>query len=345
VHLSAPKALPLAGLALALAACADTTVVRIVDGRPVPGRYIPDDAYALYLWAAEAEAQGDLAGARRGFEQAAVADPDSPEIWTRIGALRCREPAQGVPAGAADAFARAEGADPSFGPLFRERARCLLAHGDAPAAAAAADRAVALDPDDLETALLRADALARAGRTDEARRALRSLAARFPQAALVARALAALGPEAPSPGPLDAVDGAIRAGDLEGARRLALHAHLPGAEVALRAAALGKPAIARAQAELILGADPADASARIALAAAADLAGDLALLARAMDRVPPRSTPPSPLARLLFAEVLDRRVGAPAARAWLGPDAPSQPGGDPLLDATAKRVRARLGPL
>ncbi len=108
--------------------------------------------------------------------------------------------------------------------------------------------------------------------------------------------------------------------------------------------ALGRPAIARAEAELLLSADPADASARIALVAAADLAGDLSLLSRAMNGLPSRSTPPSPLARLLFAVVLDRRVGAGAARAWLGVE-PSIPTGDALLDATAARVRARIGAL
>jgi tetratricopeptide (TPR) repeat protein len=362
-------------LALALAGCGEPAVVRLVDGRPVSGRFIGDDAYALYLWAADAEARGDLAQARRGFEQAALADPRSPEIWTRIGALRCRmEPSPSMPPGAALAFDKAEAVDPSFGPAFRERARCLLAHGEAAAAALAADRAVALDPDDVETSLLRADALARAGRAEEARRALHSVAARFPRSSAVVRALfalarstgdaaladeasrraaelppdlaASLRDEAPAGSPLAGVDEALRAGDLEGARRRALHARIPGSEVALRAVALGKPALARAQAELLLGADPTDASARIALAAAADLAGDLGLLARAMDRMPARGTPPSPLARLLFAEVLDRRVGAAAARVWLGEEATvAAPGGDALVEATRRRVRARLGAL
>ncbi len=71
--------------------------MRLVDGRPVAGRYIEESAYALYLWAADAEARGDLAAAQRGFEQAALADPESPEIWTRIGALRCRAETSGRP--------------------------------------------------------------------------------------------------------------------------------------------------------------------------------------------------------------------------------------------------------
>jgi hypothetical protein len=113
----------------------------------------------------------------------------------------------------------------------------------------------------------------------------------------------------------------------------------------VRAAALGRAAEAREQAELVLGADPADTSARIALAAAADLAGDPAAVAAAMRAIPARGTAPSPLARLVFAEALARRVGPDAARAWLGPAWPDAPASDdPLLAATAARVRTALSP-
>ncbi|HVY45506.1 MAG TPA: hypothetical protein VHB21_06480, partial [Minicystis sp.] len=53
-------------------------------------------------------------------------------------------------------------------------------------------------------------------------------------------------------------------------------------------------------------------------------------------------TPPSPLARLLLAELIDRRVGRDAARAYLGSPPPAS-GLDPLYLRTAERVRARLG--
>jgi hypothetical protein len=114
----------------------------------------------------------------------------------------------------------------------------------------------------------------------------------------------------------------------------------------VRAAALGIASLAREQAELVMAADPADASARIALAAAADLRGDEASLAGALKEMPRRSTPPSRLACWLFAEVLERRVGKEAALAWLGPalmDGPrSATDVDPLADATERRVRAAL---
>jgi tetratricopeptide (TPR) repeat protein len=348
--------------ALALAGCGTQTVVRIVDGKPEEGRFISPAAYAYYARGADAQARGDLGGAQRAFELAIAHDPASPEIWTRLGALRCATaPPPGVPRNALLAFERAGALDPGSGPLHRELARCLLARGDASSALVEAERALSLDPDDLATALVRADALERTGRLDDARWALRATAARRPTAAepwLALLALArrtdddALAREAEGhvaerggvvrdPSPLAAVDAALQAGDLAGAQRRALQARLPGAEVALRAAAMGRAALAREQAALVLGADPADASARIALAAAADLAGDEAALGEAMRAIPRRVTPPSRLGRLLFAEVLGRRVGPGAARAWLGPEV--GPGSkDPLLAATEARVRGTL---
>lgn len=355
--------------ALSLGGCAEPGVVRIVDGRPTLGRAISGQAYALYARAAQREAEGDLEGALRFYEAAAREDPDGAEIWTRVGALRCRL----APTSADEAFELGKEADPAHAPLFVERARCALHRGDPPAAIAAAERAVALDPDDLDASILRAAAIERSGRGEEAVHALRALTVRHPgraaawlalfdlarrrgdaalalEAARRAREIApdlaaVLRPAVPALAPLAEIDAALRADDLGKARRLALRARLPAGELGLRAAALGRAALAREQADLVLGADPADASARIALAAAADLAGDAGALGEAMRSIPGRSTPPSPLARLLFAEVLARRAGADAARAWLDATAvgAADPA-DPLLRETESRVLARLGP-
>ncbi len=99
----------------------------------------------------------------------------------------------------------------------------------------------------------------------------------------------------------------------------------------------------------MLAADPADVTARIALAVAADLAGDAGALAEALGSIPPSPaalTGPSPLAALLFAELLDRRVDSGAARAWLAAlpalGAAPPPDGDALLTAVSARVRARF---
>src|SRR5262249_45382032 len=124
------------------------------------------------------------------------------------------------------------------------------------------------------------------------------------------------------PQPFGDVDAALRQDDLAAARKRALALHLPSGELAVRAAALGRTNAAREQAELALGADRADASARIALAVAADLTGDREAVRRAIAALPaPRDAlaPPSVLARLLFAELIDRHVGRDAARVWLGP--------------------------
>jgi hypothetical protein len=112
--------------------------------------------------------------------------------------------------------------------------------------------------------------------------------------------------------------------------------------VALRAVALGQRALARAQAELVLGADPGDASARIALVAVADLGGDLGAMAALMRTIPRATSKPSALGRWLFADVLRRRASADAALAWLGEARAGGAEEDPLLSATEKRVRAAL---
>ncbi|AUX23429.1 hypothetical protein SOCEGT47_039540 [Sorangium cellulosum] len=374
----ARAALRLAGALLALLAtaqgCGAPTVARAVDGQIVEGRFISPHAYALYAIGAEAEARGDLELALLSYERAEDSDPESADIWTRVGAVRCR---LGRGEAAADAFERARAIDPDYEPAHREQARCDLAAGRLQAALGRIDRAVALDPDRDDGLLLRAEILRRLGRTDDARRALRALLVRRPRsvdawralhavavaagdrpaAAQASRRLLELAPPRraaalPSPSrPLLAeLDLALQSGQLRRARRLARDAGLPPAEVAVRAAALGRAREAHEQAELVSGADPASASALVALAVAADLIGDEATLARACDALHSPAAgsgptvPPSPLARLLFAELLSRRVGGDAALAWLGPlpAVPAAGAPDPLSQEVERRVRREL---
>jgi tetratricopeptide (TPR) repeat protein len=357
---------------LGASGCGDPKVIRVVDGTRVEGRFIPYEAYARYGRAAEAEARGDLDLALALYDRAAESDPDSAEIWTRLGAVRCAIVGKHAPA--EDAFERAEDIDPAYEPLWRERARCAAADGRLREAIGYADQALALDPNRDEVVLLYASLLERVGRVEEAERMLDALVIQRPSsvpgwlaryelalrrgdrvgAEGAARELRVRAPrlserlvtEQPILSPLAEVDAAIEKGDLAAARIAARHARLPAAELAVRAAALGRADLARVQAELVLGADPASSSARAALAVAADLKGDTALLATALDDaqagVP---APPSPLARLIFAELLHRRVGRDAARAFLGPEAATEGKNapvDPLLAAVRKRVRARL---
>ncbi|AUX43755.1 hypothetical protein SOCE26_052100 [Sorangium cellulosum] len=375
VALPRPAALlaPLVSLAL-VTGCGRTTVARAVDGQIIEGRFIAPRAYTLYAIGAEAEARGDLAMALAAYEQAEDSDPDSADIWTRVGAVRCR---LGRGEAAADAFERALAIDADYEPAHREAARCDLAAGRLAAALGRVERAIVLDPDRDDGLLLRAEILRRLGRTDDARLSLRALLVRRPRSVDAWRALHAVAIEAgdrataeqaarrlreltswkgaglglgvPARAPLAELDAALIEGQLRRARRLAQDVDLPPAEVAVRAAALGRAREAREQAELVSGADPSSASALVALAVAADLSGDEEALARACDALHPPAAgatplvPPSPLARLLFAELLSRRVGRDAALAWLGPLPPPAPGARDLLSREVElRVQRQL---
>ncbi len=354
-----------AALAVALAGCGEGVVVRVVEGRPQAGRFISAGAYALFTRGAEAEARGEFNRAIEAFAMAVGEDPESPEIWTRIGALRC---AVGGAAPAIEAaFARAEEIDPGYGPVHRERARCILRGGAGgyPTAVREAERALALDPEDLPTVIVYAravgdvralvEAVVRRPESREAWEALGELAGQKADGLLASAArerLAALPAPAPvyndqevtrSP-PAEAVivDASLVAGDVAEARRRARKARHSAGELAVRAALLGLAPFAREEAAMALGADPGDTAARIALAAVADLHGDAGAVDAAMRGIPRRSTPPSPLARLLFAEVLLRRTGVEAARAWLGDSRWPAKGYDPLLVTTERRVREAL---
>jgi tetratricopeptide (TPR) repeat protein len=363
---------------LPLAGCAEPTVVRVIDGHAVEGRFISGAAYALYARAVQEEAAGGSpARALASLKQAAEEDPASAEIWTRMGALYCRTRADDVARGE-EAIQRAEEIDPEYAPLFRERARCGLVAVDREAdpaarrkrldaALQAAERAIALDPEDMPAQTLTAELLSRVGRDSDARRLLLALSVRRPGSIAALRALSEfgkahrdeallrraerlsreLGAGAPRSSaalsPFTEIDAALARDDLTAAQRLAHRARLPLSELAVRAAALGRIAAARSQAEILVGADPSDASARIALAVAADMAGDPAALTEALSGPPrgSRVTAPSPLARLLFAELLDRRVGADAARDFLGPMTDALPGDD-LRARIERRVLSRL---
>ncbi|MDI1434148.1 tetratricopeptide repeat protein [Polyangium sorediatum] len=356
-----------------VAGCGDPTVIRVIDGVPTQGRFISYEAYAYYARGTEAEAHGDLPLAITLYRGAAENDAKSVEVWTRLGAASCASP--DALAFAGEAFTRAEELDPTYEPLARARARCAADTGHLAEALKHAAHAVALDPGQDEAVLLYASLLERTGRVADAERTLDALVIERPTsvqgwlaryelalrlhdavtAERAARALRQRAPrlatrvaaEVPALAPLAEVDAALRAGDLDAARKAARRAHLPAPELAVRAAALGLPRLARDQAELVLGADPSSNSARIALAVAADLSGDTALLATALDA--PKDTPtvaPSPLARLLFTDLLGRRAGRDAARAFAGADlvSPDTPSSDPLLEAARKRVRALLAP-
>ncbi len=341
-----------------------TTVVRLVDGQEIDGRPVSESAYAAYANGALAEARGDLALAERYYEGALSEDPDSPELWTRLGAVRC---ARSLPTSKA-AFEHAASVDDEYAPLHRERARCALP-GDPKRALEEAQRAVALDPADDEAVGLVVDALERSGRKGDALtwaigRALalptregawqrvKSLAAADPAVgALADRALAqererrravglATTPTSCTGSEWLTLDRALLSEDLERAQRIAGSCRLPAGQLAVRAAALGAVVAARRQAALVLAADPSNGNALVADMVARDLSGSTEPAPIADFR---SVSPPSPLASWLLAEVVARRVGVEAAKSWLAARGDVGEPQEALERSVATRVRAALG--
>lgn len=356
-------------LGLMLSACAEPQVVRVYDGKPVTGRFIEYDAYAAYGRGLEAKHDRNFRVAARWFEEAAKYDPSSAEIQTHLGEALC---ALGGLQRAAEAFAAAEKIDPTYAPLFRTWAKCALeADGYEYEANLYAWRAFRLDPDDEQTVVIYASALRKQTNYDEAARLLdsfllrhanavdawrerHSLAVQQKDRGMIAKSTETLMRLAPrlqpqlsavdsSFGPLAQVDAAIRQGNIDEARRAARHAHLPPAELAIRAAAMGASTLAREQAELVLGADPSSASARVALASASDALADATAVNKALE-LPKgeRFTPLSPLARLVFAELLVRHAERDAARAFVG-SLDVKDSADPLYEALRMHLVGRLG--
>ncbi|MBL9026051.1 MAG: hypothetical protein JNL21_27915 [Myxococcales bacterium] len=339
------RAAALVFLLLAAPACSRPSVVRSAGGELTRGRFIAPQAYEAYARGALAEAEGHLDAAATAYRYAAEIDASGPEPWTRLGAVLCR---QGKHTEASEAFAEA---DEKYAPLRKARARCLLDQGKATEALAEADAALVFDPADEETALLRADILEKAG---DRPRAVRELLGRLVAFGPRERVAARLEPVARAEGDLaalrvarrvldggsspklgtpsrDALDLALQNGDLAAARRLGTRAGVGPGAVALRAVALGQRALGREQAELVLGADPSNADALVALFAAKAPAAP-APLARP-------AAPLSPLGRLILAEALLRYVGpetSTLAEALASVDESSQ---DPLESSLRARVR------
>ena len=131
-------------LATALAGCGGGPVVeRAYDGDVIAGRYVGPEAYAAYLRGALAEADGHLDEALQAYEDAASRQPGSPEVWTRIGAVRCRRAPHDP--GASAALDRAASLDAHYAPAWAARAACALSGGALTDAQTFAQRAASLD--------------------------------------------------------------------------------------------------------------------------------------------------------------------------------------------------------
>lgn len=351
---------------VAFAGCHGYTVTRVYGGETEEGRFISERAYAHYGRGAEAEQRGDLAMAERSYAAAAAIDPDAPAPHARLGAVVCK--ARGLPSARAH-FERALELAADFAPALLEHARCAEAARDLPLALRLAEEAVRADPQSDETTLLYARLLEGAGRRERAFEVLhakRLLGSRSTAvvAALTKLAVAlgrpgtstrleasstdvgrALAPARGAPARLDALDGALSAGELSLAHRLARAQGLELGTEALRLVLLGKPREARARAELALDAEPESADARVALALAHEAEGELSRAATVLASVPDASRAPSALGRLALLEALSRRVGLDAERAAasLGPTPgeSSEREADPLLRELVLRASRR----
>jgi hypothetical protein len=139
------RALLLAGFAAAALGCAGSDkVVRVIDGRPVVGEFVPAEAYAAYLRGAIADAAGDLGGAIEGYAIACALGPRDPEPLARLGDARCRRDPRDPRA--EEAIAGALAIDGAYAPALEARAQCAERRGDDAVALASVNLAARANP-------------------------------------------------------------------------------------------------------------------------------------------------------------------------------------------------------
>ena len=277
---------------LVCSACAESSsgVTRMADGIRYEGRFVNPEAYAAYLQGVEREAGGDYKNALSSYLEAHAEDPDSPEIWARIGALQCitSTPERG-PKASQVAFERGLKNDPQYFGNYLERARCAERAHAFEAALADGTAAVARRPEDEAANLLVARVLAALGRNNEARTWLQAFQTYRAPSAAASRALEALRGASAAP------------------------ATTPSAAHSAAFAELrtGRIERARSQAKLELDADPTNADAWIASLVACDALQDAQCFETALTSLKTPSLPPSDTALGYLRELLARGAGAP----------------------------------
>ena len=273
-------------------------VTRMAGGIRYEGRFINPEAYAAFLLGVEHEARGEFSDALSAYLDAHTEDPDSPEIWARIGAARCfsSEPKAGPGAGRA-AFERGLRTDPAYYGNYLERARCAERAGDFPNALTDATAAVARCPEDEPANLLVARVLQALGRSAEARAWLEAY--RSYHAATLATDRA-----------LDSARYRASSKELNVPERAAPPPARSGAFAELRS---GRTERARQQAQIELEADPTNSDAWIATLVACDALRDDACFEAAIGRLRTPSLSPSSTALGYLRELLARRAGVPVS--------------------------------
>lgn len=296
-------------LALALPGCRafEPPVARHVDGVTSDGRFIEPEAYALYAVGALREAHEQWAEALTHYQRALDIDGRGPELRTRIGAVACKLRQDKL---ADAAFAAAERAAPDYGPLWFELGQCHKLRGDLTLALRAALEAVRLDPERYQASFLAADLAELSGNAALAWQLRDGLATHAPDSTAVQRGLLAAAERRHDAGRAARARAALAALRARGAAPPSLR----GAARAMAALERGDLTTAKAEAEVLLGADPTSGDALLIALAVADLRQDHAtfdaLLARSVDT----STPASAELRDTLAALLARRVSAEAAQ-------------------------------
>ncbi len=123
-------------------------VVRVYDGHIVQGRYVPPEAYAAFLRGALAEAAGDLKNAAVAYGVAADVDDDDPEVFARLGEVRCKLDPRDT--NADRAFSRALHNDATYAAALAASSRCAALRGKTSEALELARRAAAQDPQNVD---------------------------------------------------------------------------------------------------------------------------------------------------------------------------------------------------
>ena len=274
-------------------ACAVGTegVTRMADGVRYEGRFVNPEAYAAYLLGVEREAHGDYGGALSAYQEARAEDPDSPEIWARIGAVRCfSKPAASGVAAARSAFERGIQQDPEYFGNYLERARCAERAQDFASALADASHAVTRRPSDESSNLLVARLLAKLGHHAEARTWLEGFQTFHGTSTALSQALS-VARHAPPPTAHTLPAGA--------------------ASSAFEALHTGHPELAQKLAQTELAADPSNSDAWIATLVACDALRDDACFEAALSNLQLPNLAPSPTALGYLKDLLARRAGAP----------------------------------
>lgn len=312
------------------------TTERVFNGQVVEGHYIEPEAYAAYVEGAYREARGEWAQAERAYRRALLSDGQSPQIWTRLGALACRD---SLPR-AQEHFERALALEP-FAPTWTERGRCLAAHQRPKEALEAALHGAQLDPRGASSNLLLVR-LYRVTSQPQLARAwlfawllldpeLETLAEQLSQESrllgdeelmLLARATlqrhAARRDSPPQAAPTstpEALEAALRAGELAQARMIASEAALSPLKLATLALESGRADLALEQAELLVRAAPRDSAALITGLQAAALLGEERRFRELLRQSQSDELPPLELAQRL-TDLLRARVGDEAAETW-----------------------------